>query len=85
MDVKTHELKVVEPYFTDLKTGKKTFELRFNDRDYQVGDVLILRKYDPEINKLFDDEVLTFTITHILSDYIDVLPPGYVILSIKPY
>jgi hypothetical protein len=45
---KTHILKCVNPYFQELIDGNKTFELRQNDRDYQLGDVLILKEYFPE-------------------------------------
>ena len=36
------ELKVLEKYYNDILIGKKTFEVRKNDRDYQVGDELVL-------------------------------------------
>ena len=38
--MKLHELKIKEEYLEDIKSGKKTFELRKNDRDYQVGDLI---------------------------------------------
>ncbi|MDF2611454.1 MAG: hypothetical protein K0R92_2928 [Lachnospiraceae bacterium] len=41
-----HNLKTLQPYFDDVKSGKKKFELRRNDRDYQVGDKLNLFEYD---------------------------------------
>lgn len=43
--MKTHELKLDIKYFDDVKSGKKNFEIRKNDRDFQVGDVLKLRAY----------------------------------------
>lgn len=44
---KTHELKTLPVYFDAVKRGDKTFEVRKNDRDFQTGDVLILKEYDP--------------------------------------
>lgn len=43
--MKTHELKLDVKYFEDVKSGKKNFEIRKNDRDFQVGDVLELKAY----------------------------------------
>lgn len=40
-----HTLKVQEPYFDALVSGAKNFEVRYNDRAYQVGDVLILEPW----------------------------------------
>lgn len=40
-----HRLKTVQPYFTDVRNGLKTFEVRKNDRDFKVGDVLLLEEY----------------------------------------
>lgn len=44
---KTHELKTLPVYFDAVLRGDKTFEVRKNDRDFQTGDVLVLREYDP--------------------------------------
>ena len=43
--MKTHELKLDIKYFDDVKSGKKNFEIRKNDRDFQVGDILELKAY----------------------------------------
>lgn len=37
-----HILKTVEPYFSAVLSGEKTFEVRRNDRAFQKGDVLVL-------------------------------------------
>lgn len=41
----THNLKTLPQYFDKLKEGQKNFEIRLNDRDYQVGDILKLIYY----------------------------------------
>ncbi len=43
--MKIHELKLDEEYFDDVKSGLKTFEIRKNDRNYQVGDLLALSRF----------------------------------------
>lgn len=42
-----HELKTWPEYFEKLVSGEKNFELRRNDRDYMIGDVLVLREWKP--------------------------------------
>jgi Domain of unknown function (DUF3850) len=45
--VRVHELKTWPRYFRLLIAGKKHTEFRRYDRDFQPGDVLLLREYDP--------------------------------------
>ena len=43
--MKTHIKKLTQPFFDDVWYGKKKFELRKNDCDYNVGDFIILKEY----------------------------------------
>lgn len=43
-----HELKIIPTYFDDVQNGIKNFEVRYNDRDYKVGDTLLLKEWDVE-------------------------------------
>lgn len=43
-----HDLKVLPEFFEDILSGKKNFELRKDDRGYQVGDAFLLREWTPE-------------------------------------
>lgn len=43
-----HELKLHPRYFNRVADGTKTFEIRKNDRDFQVGDRLLLKEFDPD-------------------------------------
>jgi hypothetical protein len=44
-----HELKTWPALFEAVQTGQKTFDLRKNDRNFQTGDILIFREWDPQI------------------------------------
>lgn len=48
---KTHCLKILPKYFNDVQSGVKTFEIRKNDRDFKVGDYLLLEEYLPDKEK----------------------------------
>jgi len=42
-----HELKCFPDYFMEVWEGRKTFELRKNDRDFRQGDLIWLRAWNP--------------------------------------
>jgi len=44
-----HTLKTWPKYFDATYRNIKNFEIRENDRDFQQGDILELREWDPEI------------------------------------
>ena len=56
--MKTHILKILPNFFEDIVSGKKTFECRYNDRGYQIGDCLYLKEYDIESNQYSGREML---------------------------
>lgn len=77
-----HYLKIKPEYYKDVECGLKTFELRKNDRDFKVGDVLMLIKLDGEGNET--DQVTRVKVTYILKDCPQYgLKDGYAILGIK--
>lgn len=41
-----HQLKILPKWFEDVAAGKKNFEIRKNDRNFKVGDILILEEYE---------------------------------------
>lgn len=48
MLTKCHELKCWPMYFSEIQQGRKTFEMRSTaDRQFQAGDQLFLREWDP--------------------------------------
>ena len=44
----THELKILPQFYRAVLEGRKTFEVRKNDRHYCVGDFISLAEYDPD-------------------------------------
>ena len=75
----THYLKITEEHFRNVLKGIKTFEIRKNDRDFQVGDSLVLRLYK---NYKYTGDNITVKITYILKDAFKYgLIPEYAILS----
>ncbi len=76
-----HYLKIKSEYYRDVQCGLKTFELRKNDRNFQVGDVLMLIKLDDKGNET--DQVCKVKVTYILKDCPQYgLKEGYAILGI---
>lgn len=46
--MKTHKLKIWPEYYRAVVKGKKTFEIRRNDRNFKVNDLLILEEWHPK-------------------------------------
>lgn len=76
-----HVLKIWPEHFRDVRVGIKTAELRLNDRNFQPGDVLVLREYDPQTGE-YTGEVEIRTVTHVLADE-RWLQTGMVMLSMS--
>ena len=78
MSKQHHDLKISPKYYRDIESNGKTFEIRFNDRNFQVGDILNLREFAGG----------EYTGRHILCDvgYIldnpDYCKEGYVIMQL---
>jgi hypothetical protein len=83
--VEKHSLKTLSPYFEDVCSGKKDFEIRKNDRDYKTGDLLILRHYvigKDGTEGQFTGPIVTRKIKYILKGGNFGLADGYVILGL---
>lgn len=82
-----HILKSWPRFFQEIKRGERTHELRRNDRNYTVGDYLVLREYDPETST-YTGEQLRVHVTSMTSAEMPCavsdqgLHPEFCILSI---
>lgn len=76
-----HLLKLYKEYADPVHNGEKTFEIRYNDRGYQKGDLIQFHVIDGayEVDHPLNNEI--FEITYVLSGWgvID----NWVALSIK--
>ena len=77
----THNLKILPQYYRAVLEGRKTFEVRKNDRNYFVGDFVNLQEYDPEYQGGYTGRVWRGVITYILNDE-TYCKSGYVVFSI---
>ena len=73
-----YKLKIKSEYYVDVINGTKTAEIRYNDRNYQVGDILILNEIDE--HDIFTGNKCSVIVTHVLDDN-QYLQTGYVMLS----
>ena len=60
-----HELKSWPDFFEPVMSGRKTFELRKNDRHFNVGDTIRLQEFDDRTGK-FTGRELRKRITYVL-------------------
>jgi Domain of unknown function (DUF3850) len=90
---KLHDLKSWPDYFSAVADGRKTFEVRKDDRDFIVGDYLRLREWDPQ-TKAYTGREVERKITYIFSgpfipmsqgeSQFAVIGHGFVVLAVVP-
>lgn len=85
----THELKSWPEFYAPLAKGVKNFELRKNDRHFNVGDILLLREFD-DLKGVYTGQSVRKRVTYILEGYgtgsiepMIGLHRGYAILGIE--
>ena len=83
------EKKVLADYFDKIMSGEKTFELRLADFDCQIGDILVLREWNPE-TKSFTGRAIEKKVTFIFKTKGQKFWPenevkkyGYQVMSLK--
>jgi len=83
-----HDLKCWPPYWDQINQGRKTFEIRRDDRGFRVGDLLVLREWIPDewlekdVPGEFTGRVCYRVVTSVLIGGKFGLAEGYVALSL---
>lgn len=76
-----HELKTWTIYFDLIWKRIKDFEIRLNDRDYKVGDILVLKDFDPVAND-YTMRTLIKKVKYVLNDSL-FCKEGYVVMGLE--
>lgn len=80
----THKLKTHTKYFEQILEGNKTFEIRKDDREFKLGDMLCLQEFDP-ITKKYTGRAINMNVTSLLKNKPEFgLKEGFVLMSIQP-
>ncbi len=91
-----HDLKTDSHIFQAVYDGKKIFDVRKNDRDYQVGDELRLLEGDigredavafrlGEAAFKLTGRFIWVRVTYVLKGPMYGIPEGWVVMSIKKF
>jgi len=83
--VGVHALKTWPEYFEAVYEGGKTFEIRRNDRNYKVGDTLVLREWEPKTEK-YTGRRLELIVTYV-TDAADLgaLTEGHICMGFRSH
>jgi len=74
-----HDLKIQSQYFDRIASGAKKAEMRKNDRDFQLGDLLRLREYAHD----YTGREIIVRVTDTLYGPCFGIEDGYVMMSIR--
>jgi hypothetical protein len=77
--VKIHNLKTWPEYYKAVASGAKPFEIRRNDRGFEVGHVLRLNEFDPATGRYcgrFAERIVTY-----ITDFEQ--QPGFVVMGLR--
>ena len=78
----THALKETHGFFNAVLDGRKTFEFRRNDRDFKVGDTLILREWSDIQVKEYSGREIHCEVSYYLDNF-EGMSRGYCALGLK--
>ena len=76
--MKTHLLKLADQYWEPVLAGSKAFEVRRDDRGFEVGDRVRFRRVDSEA-EMGMAFVITYVLTH--ADFPEGIPEGWCVFG----
>lgn len=82
LQTRVHHMKVWPHYFDAIILYGKRFEVRKNDRNYKVGDRMVMHVWDP-IEQAYTQYGCTCTITYILHGGQLGIADDYAVLGFK--
>ena len=77
-----HRLKSWPQFFEATRKGPKRFEVRKNDRNYNVGDTLTFFEWDPEKQDFTGEMETGFRVVYLLKNCPGI-EPGYCVMGIE--
>jgi hypothetical protein len=78
-----HTLKTWPAYFDAILDGRKTYEIRVNDRDYKVGDILLLQEWNPIASRHTEREIRVL-VTYMTEGGDWGIPEGHCVMAVRP-
>lgn len=79
-----HELKIWPEFFNAVLDGSKKFEIRKNDRNFKVGDKIVLKEWDPK-KESYTGRSLAKWISFIVPGGNFGLEKDFCVMSIKSF
>ena len=76
-----HELRTLPEYFRLVFDGTKTFEVRRDDRGFQVGHILLLREW--ALHGGYTGRELTARVVYLLKGGKLGIEEGYVVMGVE--
>lgn len=82
-----HLLKIHPKPWSLLMEGRKPFEIRRNDRGFQVGDLVAFEEWDPESQAYtgWRSSWRRITVVYTHEDMPEALQPGWCVFAHEPF
>ena len=76
----THELMSWPACFAAVKAGNKPFDVREKDQNFLLGDILVLREFDPDSGE-YTGQTINRWVSYVLEGGLFGIQPGWCVLG----